>query len=75
MKATQTDVLLKYLKEHDEGITSKVAFEEFGITRLSGLIFNLKKKGYPITSEEEAVQTRYGGTSIVARYRLVGDII
>lgn len=75
MKATQTDVLLKYLKEHSEGITSKVAFEEFGITRLSGLIFNLKKKGYPITSEEEAVKTRYGGTSIVARYRLEGDIV
>ena len=60
----QQDLILKYLKTHKRGITSKDAIELFGCTRLSGVIFKLKKKGYKIASVRENVPTRYGHASI-----------
>lgn len=65
----QQDLILKHLKTHKKGITSKDAFERYGATRLSGVIFHLKRKGYNIVSTRENVPTRYGNTSIT-RYTL-----
>lgn len=65
----QQDLILKYMQTHKKGITSKIAFENFGATRLSGVIFNLKRKGHNIVATRETVPTRYGHTSIT-RYTL-----
>ena len=65
----QIDLILKHLKTHKNGITSKDAIEAYGCTRLSAVISNLEKKGNRISHTRETVLTRYGNTSIT-RYRL-----
>lgn len=44
-----TGRVLEYLKSHKRGITSIQAFELFGATRISAIIFNLRKE-YEIKS-------------------------
>ena len=67
-KATQQDDILYYLKSHKKGLTSKEAFDKFGATRLSGVVYNLKKKGYVIDSVNMKVKNRYGSVSMITRY-------
>jgi len=70
MKHTQTSDILKYMESHKNGITSMDAFERFGATRLSSIIFGLRKRGYDIDTEMITVKTRYGKHVDVARYTL-----
>ena len=49
-------------------ITSLEAFTELGETRLSAVIFELKKKGVHITSEKISVSNRYGEKRTVSKY-------
>lgn len=70
MKNTQINDVLNFMKTHKTGITSKDAFERFGATRLSGLIFQLRKQGYSISTNIETVKTRYGRNVEIARYKL-----
>ena len=73
MKRTQIDEVLKYLQTHPKGITSKQAFEMFGSTRLSSIIYHLRHDyGYNIESEYISVKTRYGGKVMVSCYKLIG---
>lgn len=69
---TQNEQVLKHLQNHKNGITSKTAFERYGITRLSGRIFELRKKGYAIQTDNVTEKNRYGHPVTYARYRLVG---
>ena len=69
-RKTQTSEILHYMKTHKKGITSKDAFELFGATRLSGLIYGLRKQGHNITTHTELVRTRYGHMVEIARYKL-----
>ena len=73
MRNTQTKDILNFMKTHKKGITSKDAFERFGSTRLSGLIYSLRKQGYDITTHYENVMTRYGNMVEIARYKLNGS--
>lgn len=68
---TQQDSILRFMQSHKTGITSKIAFERFGCTRLSAVIWALKHKGYKIISKNEKVKGRYGNVSIT-RY-LMGE--
>lgn len=43
-KLTQKDMVLRYLQDYGS-ITSWEAIKEFGATRISAIIFNLKKDG------------------------------
>ena len=52
------------------GITSLEAFVELGETRLSAMIFELKKKGVVISGERIAVKNRYGETRYVKKYMI-----
>lgn len=52
------------------GITSLEAFVDLGETRLSGRIFELRKKGVNIASEFVTVQNRYGESRKVKKYRI-----
>lgn len=69
---TQNEILLKYLEEHEEGITAREALLELGIGRLASRICDLRREKVPISSTSEKVTTRYGST-YVSRYRLIRD--
>ncbi len=62
MKQTQIEAVWDYMWEHPkEGITSLQAIEKFGATRLSGIIYTLKRQYLvDIGSEWVTVKTRYG---------------
>ena len=66
---TQTQAVLDILKSGDS-ISSLEAFQEFGITRLSAIIFNLRQRGYVITSDNIKTTNRFGGTVVFSRYKL-----
>lgn len=69
-RITKQDRVLEYLQTH-VGITSLEAINMFGATRLSAIIFNLKKKGYNIITYNVEVVDRYGDQIRVAEYRLI----
>lgn len=69
---SQREQVLKHLQNHKNGITSFTAFERYGITRLSGRIFELRKEGYEIITDSVTEKNRYGHPMTYARYRLVG---
>lgn len=70
LKKSQTSEILKYLKTHKKGITSMQAFELFGATRLSAIIFNLRRDGHKIEAIAEKTTSRYGATTNYVRYVL-----
>lgn len=61
-KITKTEKVLKHLQTHKRGITSMTAFERYNLTRLSSVIFELKKRGYDIITIREHTKdgTSYG---------------
>ena len=50
----KTKAVLQYMREHSLGITSWDAINLFHATRLSAIIFNLKRDGYTIDSIPES---------------------
>lgn len=67
---SQRSEVLKYLKKH-KYITSYQAFELFGATRLSAIIFDLRKEGHEIAGIWETIVDRYGDKKRFLRYFLV----
>lgn len=73
MKATQAERVLAYIEEFGS-ITQLEALNDLGCMRLASRISDLKKLGYPITSNVEAVKNRYGENCYIKRYSLArGD--
>ena len=70
--ATKTGEVLRYLKENGS-ITSMEAIERFGATRLSAIIFNLRHRGYDISTVPVTSTDRYGHQVTFARYVLHED--
>lgn len=71
-KVTKTNLILKHLQEKGS-ITSWEAIESYGATRLSAIIFNLKKN-YNITTEDVHITDRFGNKTTIAKYIYVGEI-
>jgi len=69
-RLTQYDRVLRHLRERGN-ITSLQAFRDYGITRLSAIIFNLRKDGYNITSEYMSRKNRYGDKVKFVKYVLI----
>lgn len=65
----QEEKVLRHLKELGS-ITSWEAIMEYGITRLSAVIFNLRKQGYFIESERITTKNRFGEPCTFAKYML-----
>lgn len=65
----KTAAVLKHLKD-GKGITSMQAFEMFGATRLSDIIFRLRKRGYDIVNVDRDCVDRYGNDCRFVEYRL-----
>ena len=65
---TKTKAVLKHLEEFGS-ITSWEAIKEYGATRLSAIIFNLRHK-YDMNIENEWIEftDRYGNKSRYAKY-------
>ena len=68
----QRTAVLRHLKEN-KGITTFEAFTEYGATRLSAIIFDLRKR-YEITDEWVERVNRYGDTIRFKRYILVKEL-
>lgn len=63
--------VLRYMWEYGS-ITSLEAFRDLGITRLSGVIFELRKN-HTIGSTTENSRNRYGEKTSYSRYYLVDE--
>ena len=72
VKVNKTTEILKHLKVKGS-ITSIEAFKLYGATRLSAIIFTLRKRGYDITTHDEVCVDRYGHECNFARYVLHED--
>lgn len=65
---TQNERVLKHLRKYG-AITTKQAYDLYGITRLGARIYELKALGFDIVTEPIAVKNRYGEKARVARYK------
>jgi hypothetical protein len=72
MNESQFKMVKNYL-ESNNYLTSAQAFELFGITRLSAIIFRLRNKGYLITSTHRQSKNRYGNNCNYVEYRLIKE--
>lgn len=68
----KTQKVLEHLQDKGS-INSWEAIQEYGATRLSSIIFNLKKKGYIIRAEREEFTDRYGDKASFCNYVYVGE--
>lgn len=66
-----TGRVLNYLKSN-ECIISIKSFELFGATRLSAIIYNLRKE-YEIESVKRESVNRYGERVTFSEYKLIGE--
>lgn len=66
---TKTQAVLDWLKT-GAGISSMDAIKNFGATRLSAIIFNLRKRGYDIEAVTCEGTDRFGNPMRFARYYL-----
>lgn len=72
-RMTQTETVFNHLTTH-KGITSMEAFELYGVTRLSAIIFSLRYRGYDIINVPHETTNRYGGKVTYVEYRLRGEL-
>ena len=68
---TQAQAVLKHLQEKGS-ITSIEAISLYGATRLSSIIYNLRKAGYNISIERKRFKNRFNNESCIGIYRLEG---
>lgn len=71
-KMTQEKAILRHLNDFGS-ITSWKAFEEYGITRLSAIIYNLRHNGLFIKSENITLKNRYENVVTFSKYSLVKE--
>ena len=69
---TQREMILRHLKMF-KGITSFEAFSEYGATRLSAIIFDLRKR-YEIADEWIEKTNRFGENVRFKKYMLVKEL-
>lgn len=70
MKKSQREEVLNRLMKRGS-ITSMEAFERYGITRLSSIIYLLRKEGYNIATINQTITNRYGHRCDYAQYKLI----
>ena len=73
-KRTQTSAILEHLKQYGN-ITSIEAFERYGATRLSAIVYRLRRDyGLTINTRMETGKNRYGETVQYGVYELIGGV-
>lgn len=68
-KMNQEKAVLRHLRTNNY-ITSMIAFDLYGITRLSSIIHRLRKQGYNIETKMVYTTNRFGYTVGYANYYL-----
>lgn len=68
-KTNKTEKVLEHLEKYG-CITSLEAIEKYGATRLSAIIFNLRKRGYDIDTVDLPFTDRFGTKSHYGKYIL-----
>ena len=66
---TQKEEILEYLRNNKK-ITILEAIYQLGVTRLSAVIYNLKKDGYNIETQMKTIKAKNGRKTSVAEYKL-----
>lgn len=69
---TGAQAVLKYLKTHKRGLSSREAQIKLSVGRLSSVINRLRNRGYEIETYMETGENEYGKYRY-ARYRLVSE--
>lgn len=67
-KLSQRDDIIRHLMT-EGSITAWEAIKEYGSTRLSAIVYELRKKGWVIESEPVTAKNRYGNPVTFVRYR------
>ena len=70
----KTQEVLRHLQEN-RNITSLEAIRLYGATRLSAIIFILRKRGYRIINKREEAIDRYGNECRYVRYIYLGRAV
>ena len=70
MKETKKKKVLEHLIKYGN-ISSLEAFQYYNATRLSAIIFNLRKEGYVIENNWEESINKFGEKSRYVRYELL----
>lgn len=65
----QQERLTEYLEKHGT-IDPLKAWTQLGIYRLADTVFNLRKKGYAITTANKKVKNKFKEVCVVAEYKL-----
>lgn len=68
-KTNKTEKVLEHLEKYGH-ITSLEAIEKYGATRLSAIIFTLRKRGYDIDTVDLPFTDRFGTKSHYGKYIL-----
>lgn len=68
-KMTQKKAVMLSLEEKGS-ITSFEAFTDWGITRLAGIVYFLRKDGHTIIGEDVTAKNRFGHPVTYSRYTL-----
>lgn len=68
-RINKTQLVLDHLEKYGT-ITSLEAIELYGATRLSSIIYNLRKRGHKIVTEDMPFTDRFGTKSICGKYIL-----
>lgn len=69
-KMNKTERVLEHLQKYG-CITSLEAIELYGATRLSAIIFNLRKRGLNISTIDIPFTDRFGTKSMYGKYVLI----
>lgn len=68
-RTNQCDRILEFMKTHN-GITDNDARDYLHVNRLSGRIYDIKRRGYIISKHMETGKNVYGDNTRYARYFL-----
>jgi len=69
-KVTKLGLVKAHLLKH-KSITSLEAIEKYSATRLSAIIFTLRKKGFGIVTKDVTIKDRFNNNCVYGKYVLV----
>lgn len=65
----QLDKVVRHMERYGS-ITPAEAVKEYGIYRLSAIVYTMKKRGFPVESNMEYSLNRFGEKTKYARYSM-----
>ncbi len=72
-RKSQISAIIGHLRKYKK-ITSYEAIKKYNATRLSGIIYVLRERGFGIDTEMVITKNKYGNNTRYAIYHLIKDI-